>query len=292
MKKYIQLLLIACLAVGISSCRGPKQDRTIEEAPVEEQRADSASSDSSVIEESKLIQELLVRVDSLSASCDSLKAGISKTDKEIKEMKSITYSWNLATAFSVIAAVIACIICIYLLVKLSENEEKTKKLKAEKDSLEQKLVDVKTRLTENEKLSLEIKDVVNKHKDLIDELNARGKTKQSGRTEVVISTGPSRPRFEPQTRYAEVNTGNYFLELLTSRSETCIFELTLMSETEAEYTIVSINKIKSFNGWESAITCDGDVQLARDFRLVHKGKCQLTSDGAWKITKKLEINAI
>ena len=104
--------------------------------------------------------------------------------------------------------------------------------------------------------------------------------------------------FSPSTsigskkRYVKAFSANFFMELLLSNSEGCVFEVELTSDTSGEFTYLSIDKLKSKNGLESIVEYEGNCTLdeAKDAKILVKGLCKKTDNDVWEVTKKLKIN--
>jgi hypothetical protein len=89
--------------------------------------------------------------------------------------------------------------------------------------------------------------------------------------------------------YANINTGKYFTKILDSSQETCVFSINFMSETKGEFTIISLDKIKSRNGWQEVVEYTGSIEESTSFKEVDKGICEKVDDITWEVTRPLKI---
>lgn len=92
--------------------------------------------------------------------------------------------------------------------------------------------------------------------------------------------------------YAKLNSGKYFLELSESNQEGCVFKINYnTSLNRGEFCIISLDKIKSRNGWNEVVDYSGNCVMkeATDYRLVEKGLCEKLTDGTWEVKRKLKI---
>lgn len=91
--------------------------------------------------------------------------------------------------------------------------------------------------------------------------------------------------------YAKLNSDNYFTEVKSSKEETCVFDITLKSETEGEFEIISLDKIKQRDRWDSVVEYTGNCTItdAQRFVVNHKGRCIKLPNEMWMVVEKLKI---
>ena len=92
--------------------------------------------------------------------------------------------------------------------------------------------------------------------------------------------------------YAKLNSDDYFTSILDSNQEGCVFAITFKSENEGEFSIISLDKIKSTNGWQKVVEYTGVIDSATRFELESKGKCEKKGNEPWKVTKPLKIRLL
>ena len=91
--------------------------------------------------------------------------------------------------------------------------------------------------------------------------------------------------------YANTNSEEYFTDVLDTKQDTSVFTIDLKSQTIGEFDIISIDKIKQRNGWESVIDYKGDCPIseAKKFKTERPGRCEKLPEGIWKVVEKLKI---
>lgn len=91
--------------------------------------------------------------------------------------------------------------------------------------------------------------------------------------------------------YANINTGNFFVDLLDSKQETCVFSISFKKDDYGEFNIISLDKLKSRNGWQEVVEATGDCTLAEanSYDVLEKGQCKNIEANTWEVTRKLKI---
>lgn len=93
--------------------------------------------------------------------------------------------------------------------------------------------------------------------------------------------------------YSGFNNENYFTELYNSQQESCVYKIICKTEKNGEFTLISLDKIQSSNGWQEVVEVEtnGECKMedAQNFTLIEKGQCEKIDDNVWKMTQKLKI---
>lgn len=91
--------------------------------------------------------------------------------------------------------------------------------------------------------------------------------------------------------YANINTSNYFVDLVDSKQETCVFTITFKGQEQGEFNIISLDKLKSRNGWQDVVEATGDCTMAEanSYDVLGLGQCKKIEDNTWEVTRKLRI---
>ena len=93
--------------------------------------------------------------------------------------------------------------------------------------------------------------------------------------------------------YANLNNEEYFMETFNSNQETCVYKITITSPQKGDFSLISLAKIQSTNGWQDVIDVEanGDCTMAeaQGFTTLGLGQCEKIDDSTWKVTKKLRI---
>jgi len=98
---------------------------------------------------------------------------------------------------------------------------------------------------------------------------------------------------QKRTGYAKSNSGPYFLDILDSNQEGCVFCIKFLNDRRGEFDLISLDKIKSRNDWQDVVECSGNctIEEAINYKLIDYGICELYSDGkSWEVKRKLKIN--
>lgn len=91
--------------------------------------------------------------------------------------------------------------------------------------------------------------------------------------------------------YAKLNSANFFMEILESKQETCVFAISFKSQDKGEFDLISLDKIKSRNGWQDVIEYTGNCIMAEatNYSVEKKGVCKKYDIDTWEVTEKLKI---
>lgn len=131
----------------------------------------------------------------------------------------------------------------------------------------------------------EVIDAVNRHETEIKNYGGAKPTPPS------TPPKPEQPKFSKEG-YAKLNSGAFFLEILDSNQEGCVFHINFKSENKGEFDIISLDKIKSRNGWQEVVETTGNCTMedATSYKVEDKGICEKLSDGkTWEMKRKLRI---
>lgn len=93
--------------------------------------------------------------------------------------------------------------------------------------------------------------------------------------------------------YAQLNSDEYFTSVQDYQTESSIFVLSLTGHDKAQLSLIAIDKLKSYDGWEKAVDVSYQgcsLKEATQFRVIQPGLCTKMSDGTtWKIAQRLKI---
>ena len=93
--------------------------------------------------------------------------------------------------------------------------------------------------------------------------------------------------------YAKINTDKYFTEIYQSNNEVCVYKIDFISDNKGEFDIISLQKVKSRNDWQSIVEYSGNCTIseAQTYSVIEKGICEKKSgENLWEVTKKLKIS--
>lgn len=135
-----------------------------------------------------------------------------------------------------------------------------------------------------EKLSSRIANV---EKQLADK--AKDQSKRSGGVEEQKKSEVASPAKEV-VKYAGINSGIYFFSMSDTKDGSSVYLVKLESGEAGSFEVLSFDALKSRGRWKEVVETKGC--LVKDAKRIVKqdpGRCIKTSDGEWKVVKKLEI---
>lgn len=92
--------------------------------------------------------------------------------------------------------------------------------------------------------------------------------------------------------YAQLNSDEYFTSVQDYQTESSIFVLSMTGHDKAQLSLIAIDKLKSYDGWEKAVDVSYQgcsLKEATQFRVIQPGLCTKINDSTWKITQRLKI---
>ena len=103
-------------------------------------------------------------------------------------------------------------------------------------------------------------------------------------------TEPNKNIEETKEGYFGMLIGNsYFSEIITSKNDNALFKA-WVSDTDGEFTILSLDAIRSIDGIENAVSKEGvPIKDALYFKVIQKGKVKRNSKGNWSIVSPTKI---
>ena len=81
-----------------------------------------------------------------------------------------------------------------------------------------------------------------------------------------------------------------YLYVKKANENTDVFET--ITVTEGKFNIISLDKIKSRNGWQDVVEYKGSIEDATTFQVEEFGICKKIDDVTCQVTKKLKIRLI
>lgn len=291
MKRNIVFLALAMVLMLIVGCEETQPTRTENVSTC----IDTLSEDlkQHLVKQDSLSKELLQKIDTLTIELNS-----AKTETESLKQNHPNFLWDV---LPLIIGIISLLIALFVGFCTRHNLEKDEvygiinkhiqslgldrnfrdKIQCFINSYSQqkstKVQDGSNYLLENKVASLEkeIAELKKSHTTIC-------------ATQNVVPKGES---ISPASLYANMNSQEYFTDVVASKQGTCVFEIKLVSQTKGDFDIISLDKIKQRNGWERVVDYKGDCTIneAKDFKTERKGKCEKLSDGTWKVVENLKI---
>lgn len=309
MKRFLSFLLCSAFIMVVSSCGFFEEDNSI----VENNKTSSIEGLSPEIkahfvEQDSLMKDLVNKVDTLAAALNQTKAESSGIKEEVEKIQSPRSTWVWLSIGAIILSVIAIILALYRR-GLSEQEIRAivKDRLDESKRINDLIFNVNTlkndlkhnshnsssnssssnnieyRLQNQEKTLQEVVAYINsqRYTSTSQQSSHEYSNSQYDRTSEVLRVG-----------YANINTGKYFTKILDSKQETCVFSIKFKNERKGEFTIISLDKIKSRNGWQEVVEYTGSIEDASNFKEIEKGVCEKYDETTWEVTKPLKIKLI
>ena len=302
MKKAINIVVYLATILTLSSCdffseKQPVQDSVDSAAPVE---GISQEIKNKIEAQDTLMNALVIKVDTLAQALSQAQKENAELKVQVAKLESPKSTWGYMTLASLVIAIIALVLS--LLRKgisrekvdkiFSDNLDRSKRIKELKDDVSQLKSGLKRVNTSLQDLYARLSFVESSVSCLSSKTN-----------EVQNSSNPSVAHRQEQssqtkdleyrrTGYANINSDNIFTKIFNSAQESCVFSIKFKSENKGEFNIMSLDKIKSRNGWQEIVEYTGSIEEATSFIVENYGICEKYDDATWQVTKKLKIKLI
>lgn len=311
MKQYYIFILLAICAFFVASCdiiggSAPKKEvdvKRIVELP------DTVKQH--LIKQDSLYTGLIAKIDTLTNELNAAQQNVAQLQKKLEELENPKIVWNYMT----VGAIILSLIAVFLTFRRGgRNEDNVRGMVNDYlnksrllNELQSKVLDLEKvknsnsnpRFMQNGPISRKSEDRISyleeKLKEVLDILNRyENEIKNYGGTRSTPGLTPLKPKLPELSKdgYAKLNSGAFFFEILDSNQEGCVFHISFKSENKGEFDIISLDKIKSRNGWQEVVEINGDctIEDATTYKVMEKGICEKHSDGkTWKMIRKLKI---
>lgn len=301
---------MAFCAFTVTSCGFFCDDETQKDVEVKQIVELSDTVKQHLIKQDSLYSDLIAKIDTLTIELNASQQNVAKLQKD--KLESPESFWNYMTVGAIILAVFA-IILIFL---RGSGLNKSGVDRMVRDYLDNsmRLNDLQRRIHDLEKminsspkymptgsvpktaegriiyLEGKIKEVieaVNRHEK---EFKNLGGAKTMPPSTLPTPPIPQQPKFSKEG-YAELNSGKIFIKVLESNQEGCVYHIQFLSDTKGLFDLISLDKIKSCNGWKEVVDVTGDCTMAdaKKYDVVSKGTCIKTLEGYWKVQENLKI---
>ncbi len=265
-----------------------------------------------LIKQDSLYTGLIAKIDTLTNELNASQQSIAQLQNNVDMLESPESFWNYMTVGAIILSLIAIVLTFLCGGRLDEDKVRR---------IVRSILDESTRLNELQRKVQELEKVKNtnanlgympagsisrkaedrivylegKIREVIDAVNRHEtEIKNCGGAKPTLPSTPSKseqPKFSKEG-YAKLNSGAFFLEILDSNQEGCVFHINFKSENKGEFDIISLDKIKSRNGWQEVVETTGNCTMedATSYKVADKGICEKLSDGkTWEMKRKLKI---
>lgn len=267
-------------------------------------------------EQDSLSREMVAKIDSITIQLSNSKKQIESLQDEVKKIQE---PGQVLACITLVALLLSLIALGIAFVRTRNTLDKKKAKFFINEYIEEcyddpnttigkiknlnarvKGIESRTRQTpiDNQGTSTNNSDINDFEKRLADLERIANLKNQRNDTQKLSSSDTNKQKAERQTKqegtkvaYANINTSNYFVDLLNSKQETCVFTITLKGTDQGEFNIISLDKLKSRNGWQDVVEATGDCTMAEanSYDVIGLGQCKKIEDNAWEVTRKLRI---
>ena len=311
MKSYIRLTIVALCSMVSASCDFFDDKPTTKSAEVTKIVELPDSVKQHIIKQDSLAQGLIAKIDTLTTELNASNEKVASLQETVDKQESPRRIWNYLSIGALILAIIALVMNILKSNGLDKFEvekifsdcmDKSTRITAIKRDIENlktsSCSQSNTRFMPsgkggNSNQESRIAYLEGKLKEVINALNSLIKTATppTGNTENTHNPDSPKGSTFNKTGYAKINTNKFFTEILDSKQETCVYSIKFLNEKKGEFDIISLEKIKSRNGWQEVIEYHGDCTMdeAKDYTLERHGICEKIDASTWEVTTKLKI---
>ena len=261
-----------------------------------------------IVAQDSLMKALVAKIDELTNELNSSKENISLLDKSVKDLKSPKATWGYMSLAAIVIAIISLILMLFRPKGIKEERvyeifehcldksERVKKLTVNVNTLLNSQRSAKSN-QQNVTLSSDIESRLLKLESRIQQMGNGFNNHPEAHSSQTSSNyrEPSQRRIETEyqrTGYANINFGKLFTKILDSNQEGCVFSIKFKSQTKGEFTIISLDKIKSRNGWQEVVEYTGSIEDATSFKLEDIGVCEKIDENTWEVTRPLKIRLL
>jgi len=308
MKKVLNFIVYIFAFFAISSCD------SINDKEGSKDHQDKATTVEGISQEIKnkiaaqdtLMNALVLKVDTLAQALTQVQNENAELKSQVEKLESPQSIWGYLTLASIVLAFVALALS---LLRKGVSREKVDAIFSHNLEKSRRIVELRVAVSQlqsaqnNNKVSQSVNSS-------LQNLDVRLRTIESALSRIssksneVYSTHSSSnfPRQEQNRQpsapdyikmgYANINTGKYFTKILDSNQETCVFSIKFKNERKGEFTIISLDKIKSRNGWQEVVEYTGSIEDATSFKEIEKGICEKYDENTWEVTKPLRIRLL
>lgn len=257
-------------------------------------RAQNLPTNKEVFEDNK-IKEVNSHIDSLKSELFYLKKELKEQkktiddqQKEIKALKEKKSEVSLIWIILVSTALILILLSIYFYITFNDIKNRLDRHRTDIEKIFYKMEEYKSKSYIQNSTTKPIKNERTENND---------KYKPSEEKPVVSTKEVTKEETEPDKNIEETKEGyfgmlignSYFSEIITSKNDNALFKA-WVSDTDGEFTILSLDAIRSIDGIENAVSKEGvPIKDALYFKVIQKGKVKRNSKGNWNVVSPTKI---
>lgn len=277
------ILIIVFLALSIVTY-GCSDSTRAQNAPTNKE----VMIDNKISEVNSLIDSLRTELSSIKRSLGKQQSAIDEQQKEIKTLKEKKSEVSLIWIILVSTALILILLSIYFYITLNDIKNRLDRHRSDIEKLFYKMEEYKSKSYIQNSTTKSIKNERTENND---------KYKPSEEKPVVSTKEVTKEETEPNKNIEDTKEGyfgmlignSYFSELITSKNDNALFKA-WVSDTDGEFTILSLDAIRSIDGIESAVYKEGvPIKDALYFKVIQKGKVKRNSKGNWNVVSPTKI---
>lgn len=311
MKKIFNLILCALIILAVSSCNllDEKEPQKDSQENVNTIGALSEEILSKFAAQDTIMSELVFKVDTLTNALNQAHKENSELREKIESIQSPRSTWAWMSICAIALSIIALLLALFRR-GLNEHEVRVvvKDCMDSSQRIKELIFNVNTLKNDAQRnsrnmssssstLSSSIENRFQKLENTLQEVVSYLNSQKTIQSPQQTSYGYSNPQQERtsdvlRAGYANINTGKYFTKILDSNQETCVFSIKFKNEKKGEFTIISLDKIKSRNGWQEVVEYTGSIEDATSFKEIEKGICEKYDENTWEVTKPLKIRLL
>lgn len=244
--------------------------------------------DNKISEVNSLIDSLRTELSSIKRSLEKQQSTIEKQKEEIKTLKEKKSEVSLIWIILVSTALILILLSIYFYITLKDIQNRLDRHRSDIEKLFYKMEEYKSKSYILNSTTKSIKNERTENND---------KYKPSEEKPVVSTKEVTKEETEPNKNIEETKEGyfgmlignSYFSELITSKNDNALFKA-WVSDTDGEFTILSLDAIRSIDGIENAVYKEGvPIKDALYFKVIQNGKVKRNSKGNWNVVSPTKI---
>ncbi|WP_289104687.1 hypothetical protein [uncultured Bacteroides sp.] len=244
--------------------------------------------DNKISEVNSLIDSLRTELSSIKRSLEKQQSTIDKQKEEIKTLKEKKSGVSLIWIILVSTALILILLSIYFYITLKDIQNRLDRHRSDIEKIFYKMEEYKSKSYIQNSTTKPIKNERTENND---------KYKPSEEKSVVSTKEVTKEETEPDKNIEETKEGyfgmlignSYFSELITSKNDNALFKA-WVSDTDGEFTILSLDAIRSIDGIENAVYKEGvPIKDALYFKVIQNGKVKRNSKGNWNVVSPTKI---
>ena len=308
MKKLLNLIIYAAIFIAVSSCSFFEDENSQNDGSKKSSSIEGLAPEikEHFVAQDSLMKDLVNKVDTLAVALNQAQKENSELREKIENIQSPRSTWAWMSIGAIALSIVALLLTLF---RRGLNEHEVRAVVGDHLDSSQRIKDLifnvnslKNEAQRNSRnmssnsanLSSSIENRLQILENTLQEVVSYLNSQKTILTPQQTSHGYSNSQQERTSEvlragYANINTGKYFTKILDSNQETCVFSIKFKNEGKGEFTIISLDKIKSRNGWQEVVEYTGSIEDATSFKEVDKGICEKVDDCTWEVTKPLRI---